>query len=274
MPEEHRASDRHLPPPPGQRVPERAAARRRAPLTRDAIVETAIRLLDQDGLDGLSMRRIAEELDTGAASLYWHIGSKDGLLDLIFDQLIGEVEVPQPEPLRWQGQLTEVARAGRTMILRHRDVVRISIGRIPMGPNALRVSEGLFGILRAGGIPDQLAVTAHHLFFAIINGFTLDETTELGVEIAGPPDEQTADAARDYIAALPPDRFPNLIAVAEHFHYADNDQSFDLLIQLFVNGLAARALTGRSAEQHPDRSPVDSSAPKAPAHRRSKGSRP
>ena len=238
-------TDPPLPAPPWQRVPQRPAGRRRDPLTRNAIVQTAIRLLDQEGLDALSMRRIAEELDTGAASLYWHVGSKDGLLDLIFDHVIGEVEVPQPEPKRWQEQLKEVARAVRGVILRHRDIVRISIGRIPMGPNALDLSEGLFAILRAGGIPDQLAVTAHHLLFAIINGFTLDETTELGVEIGGPPDEQAANAARAYLAELPAERFPNLIAVSEHFHYADKDQSFALLIDLFVDGLGARASTRR-----------------------------
>jgi AcrR family transcriptional regulator len=208
-------------------------------------VQTAIRVLDEEGLDALSMRRIAEELDTGAASLYWHVGSKDGLLDLMFDQVIGEVEVPTPDPQRWHEQLKEVARATRAVILRHRDIVRISIGRIPMGPNALRVSEDLFGILRAGSIPDPLAVTVQRLLFAIINGFTLDETTELGVEIEGPPDEQSADAARAYIAELPADRFPNLTAVAEHFHHADNDQSFELLIDLFFDGLAARTTRSR-----------------------------
>jgi AcrR family transcriptional regulator len=234
-----------LPAPPWQRVPERPGGRRRDPITRDAIVHTAIRLLDQHGLDALSMRRIAEELDTGAASLYWHVGSKAGLLDLIFDRVIGEVDVPEPEPQRWQEQLKEVARSTRAVILRHRDIVRISIGRIPMGPNALRLSEGLFAILRAGGIPDQLAVTAQHLLFAIINGFTLDETTELGVETEGPPDEQAADAARAYLAELPAERFPNLVAVAEHFHNADKDQSFELLIDVFVEGLAARGRAGR-----------------------------
>ena len=208
-------------------------------------MQTAIRVLDQDGLDALSMRRIAEELDTGAASLYWHVGSKAGLLDLIFDHAIGEVEVPKPEPERWQGQLKEAARSVRAVILRHRDVVRISIGRNPMGPNALRVSEGLFAILRTGRVPDPLAVTAQHLLFAVIYGFTLDETTELGVEIEGPPDDHAADAARAYLAELPAERFPNLIAVAEHFHYADKDQSFELLLDLFVDGLAARAPTPR-----------------------------
>lgn len=186
------------------------------------------------------MRRLADELDTGPASLYWHVGSKDGLLELLFDRVIGEVEMPTPEPDRWQEQLKEVARAGRAMILRHRDIVRISLGRIPMGPNALRASEGIFAILRAGGVPDQLAVTAHHLLFAIINGFTLDETTDLGVEIEGPMDEQAANAARDYVAVLPADQFPNLVAVADHFGQSDNDQSFELLIDLFADGLAQR----------------------------------
>ena len=231
-----------LPPPPWQKhPPERTRRRGREPLTREAIVETALRLLDKDGLDELSMRRLADELDTGPASLYWHVGSKDGLLELIFDRVIGEVELPAPEPGRWQEQLKEVARAGRAMILRHRDIVRISIGRIPMGPNALRVSEGIFAILRAGGVPDELAVTGHHLLFAIINGFTLDETTDLGVEIEGPMDEEAADAARDYVAALPVEQFPNLVAVSKHFGQADNDRSFDLLIELFVDGLAQRA---------------------------------
>lgn len=241
-----------VPTPPWQRhPPERTRRRGREPITREAIVETALRLLDKDGLDELSMRRLADELDTGAASLYWHVGSKDGLLELIFDRVIGEVEVPAPEPERWQEQLKEVARAGRAMILRHRDIVRISIGRIPMGPNALRVSEGLFAILRAGGLPDQLAVTGHHLLFAIINGFTLDETTDLGVEIESPLDAQAADAARDYVAALPVEQFPNLVAVAGHFGHADNDQSFELLIDLFVDGLAHRAetQTGKAASR-------------------------
>jgi AcrR family transcriptional regulator len=230
-----------LPPAPWQRhPPERSRRRGREPITREAIVEVGLRLLDSDGLDELTMRRLADELDTGAASLYWHVGSKDGLLELIFDRVIGEVDIPEPDPSRWQAQLKEVAYAAREMILRHRDVVRISIGRIPMGPNALRVSEGIFAILRAGGVPDPLAVTAHHLLFAIINGFTLDETTDLGVEIEGPMDEQSASAARDYVAALPQEQFPNLLAVAEHFGQADNDQSFGLLIDVFVDGLAQR----------------------------------
>src|ERR671935_1583630 len=191
------AEPEQLPPPPWQRVPQRAAARRRDPITREAIVAAALKVLDRDGLGAFSMRRVADELGTGAASLYWHVGSKDGLLDLLLDEVIGEQHIPDPEPERWQEQLKEVARTMRATILRHRDVVRISIGRVPMGPNALRYSERVLAILRAGGVPDRLAVHGYLLLFSLVNGCTMDETGEGGEPPADqPPLEEMAQMAR------------------------------------------------------------------------------
>ena len=71
-----------IPPPPWQRLPDRSSRRRREPISREAIVKAAVDLLDREGLAALSMRRLGDELGAGAASLYWHVGSKDGLLDL------------------------------------------------------------------------------------------------------------------------------------------------------------------------------------------------
>src|SRR3954449_2127749 len=166
-----------IPAPPWQRVPERSKGKRRDPLTQEAIVEAAIKVLDAEGLAGFSMRRVADALDTGAASLYWHVGSKDGLFDLIFEEVIGEQvdDVPDPDPERWQEQLKEVARAVRRAILRHRDIVQLSVGRIPMGPQALRVSEGGAASLRGAGVPDDLPVQRYLLMISVVNGFTLDE---------------------------------------------------------------------------------------------------
>src|SRR5215467_15703242 len=127
-----------LPRPPWHRTPDRGRSRRREPITQQAVVAAAIAVLDEEGLDGLSMRKVGERLGTGAASLYWHVGSKDGLLDLVLDHVIGEAQVPDPDPRHWQEQLKDVARAQRAASLRHPYIVRISIGRIPMGPNALR----------------------------------------------------------------------------------------------------------------------------------------
>lgn len=234
-----------VPPPPWQRAPRRSGRRRGDPITVEAIVAAALGILDAEGLDGLSMRRVAEELGTGAASLYWHVGSKDGLLDLLFDEVIGELAVPDPDPERWQEQLKEVARTMRATILRHRDIVRISIGRIPMGPNALRYSERVLAVLRAGGVPDRLAVLGHHLLTSIVNGFTMDETGEGGQPSSSqPPSQQMARFARDYIASLPADRFPNLVALADHYAVSDSDLRFELLLDLYVEGLAKRSQTG------------------------------
>jgi AcrR family transcriptional regulator len=231
-----------VPLPPWQRTPTRTPRRRGEPLTREAIVAAALEVLDAEGLDGLSMRRVAEKLDTGAASLYWHVGSKDGLLDLLLDEVIGEQDVPDPEPGRWQEQLKEVARMMRATILRHRDVVRISIGRVPMGPNALRWSERVLAILRAGAVPDELAVHGQLLLISTVNGFTMDETGEGGQPPADqPPPEEIGRIVRDYIASLPADRFPNMIALADHYAVTDQDQRFELLLDLYVEGLAKRA---------------------------------
>jgi AcrR family transcriptional regulator len=239
------AEQADIPPPPWQRLPSRSGKRRREPISREAIVDAAIRLLDAEGLDALSMRRVADELGTGAASLYWHVGSKDGLLDLVFDKIIGEgmASIPDPVPGSWREQLKNVARAQRAVSLRHPYVVRISIGRIPMGPNALAYSERVLAILRAGGLPADLAVKGSHLLIATVNGFTLDETGVSDGHEAPQAEatQQAAAMARDYLAGLPAERFPNLVALADEFGYSDPDAQFELLIEIFVDGLARTA---------------------------------
>jgi len=237
-----------IPPPPWQRTPERPARRRRDPISRDAIVTAAVQLLDREGLAALSMRKLADELGTGAASLYWHVGSKDGLLDLVLDQVIGEANVPDPDPGKWQEQLKQVARDQRAASLRHPWVVRVSIGRIPMGPNALRYSERILAILRAGGLPPKLAVQGYLLLIATINGFTIDETgvddgpDPSGAQALAPDDlQQIANMARDYIASLPAAQFPTMTALADEFALSDPDERFDLLIDIFIDGLSRRA---------------------------------
>ena len=236
------AADAGLAPPPWGRTPQRPARRRRDLLTQETIVDAALRVLDADGLDQLSMRHVARTLNATAGALYWHVGSKDGLLDQIFDRVIGEQHVPDPDPEHWQDQIKTVARTMRATILGHRDIVRLSIGRIPMGPHALVYADRLLAILRAGGLSDALAVAGHQLLFSIVIGFAIDETGEGGHPPADRPHPDAAAAmARDYLTALPADRFPHLVAVAGHFADADADRRFELLLDIFVDGLARRA---------------------------------
>jgi len=234
------------------RVPQRQPRPRREPLSQDAIVDAALKVLDADGLDRLTMRYVARTLNSSPAALYWHVGSKDGLLDLIFDRVIGEVPVPDPDPDNWQEQVKQLARSERATILAHRDIIRLSIGRIPMGPNALRYADRVLAILRAGGVPDELAVAGQQLLISIVIGFAIDETGEGGQPPANQPTpHEAAVMARDYVASLPAERFPHLVHLADHFADDDPDQRFELLLDLFVDGLAQRvhdsARRGRSS---------------------------
>ena len=82
-------------------------------------------------MDGLSMRRVAQELGTGAASLYWHVRNKDELFQLVFDRVTREIVLPEPDPARWQDQLKLLGYEMRKALSKHRDVARISFGRVP-----------------------------------------------------------------------------------------------------------------------------------------------
>jgi len=100
-----------VPDPPWWRKRGEPARAGRKPLTRDAIVDAALTLLEREGLQGVSMRKLAQELDAGAASLYWHVGDKEELLSLMLDRIVGESEVIEPDPENWQEQVKEMLRA-------------------------------------------------------------------------------------------------------------------------------------------------------------------
>src|SRR5262245_26572465 len=111
--------------------------RQRPPLSREAIVDAALAILDADGVDALTIRRLGQELGTGAASLYWHIAGKEELGELVYDRIMGEIELPDPDPSIWQDQLKDLARQAYRVMLSHNDAVRLSIGRPPAGPHTV-----------------------------------------------------------------------------------------------------------------------------------------
>src|SRR5882757_860718 len=136
-------------------------------LSREAIVAAAVRIADAEGLDAVSMRRIAQEFGTGAASLYAYVANKDELFDLIVDWVIGAAADAwsgvEPTAENWRELLVEGVRRSKDVLVAHRDVAHAFIGRIPFGPNGLRSVEMQLAILRAGGIPDQIAAYASDL---------------------------------------------------------------------------------------------------------------
>ena len=233
-----------VPPPPWlpeRRQPQRA---RREGITREAIVDAAFSVLERDGAEALSMRRVADELGTGAASLYWHFAGKDELVDAVIEASLAGFDVPEGDPERWKEQLKEVARAFRAGIQKRPYLVTLSLGRWPLGPNALRWTDGVVGIMRAGGLPGDLVALGTWLLTVVVNALAFEELGNRERDGDGPGPEEVAAMVGDYFGTLPPERFPNLVAMKDSFTVVDPDEPFELLIDSFVEGLARRAERG------------------------------
>jgi AcrR family transcriptional regulator len=232
-----------------------AAPPAKAPLTRDAIVDAALELLDADGLDGVSMRRVAQKLDTGPASLYQHVGNKDELLELVLDRVTAAVEVPPPGAGAdgWQEPLKELMRRQRRVLGEHQDLAYIMLGRVPTGPNTLAGAEGMLRILHEGGISDRLAAQAVDMLALFVASVTYEDA--LRRKLIGTVEEADVyvQQVASYLRALPGDRFPRLNALATILTTFDADgedeesAGFEFSLDVIVRGIAARAAEERGA---------------------------
>jgi AcrR family transcriptional regulator len=227
-----------VPDPPWWRTRGEQGRGERKPLTRDAIVEAALVLLERDGLQGLSMRRLAQELGAGAASLYWHVGDKEELLSLMLDRIVGEAEVPEPDPANWQEQVKEMLRGTRRLMQRRRGAAELSMGRVPAGPHSLPVLERNLAVLAAAALPARVISYAADMFALYVGGFAFEES--LRVPAAGDPETSAAQLG-EYWRSLPPDRFPTLVSLADDLTAGDADERFEFAIELLVRGLEAMA---------------------------------
>jgi AcrR family transcriptional regulator len=215
-------------------------ARRRQPLSRQVIVEAAVKVLDAEGVDALTVRRLGEELGTGSATLYWHIGSKDELAELVYDHVMGEIELPPPDPAHWQEQMKHLARQAYRTMLRHNDVVRLSLGRLPVGPNMLRVMEWGLEVLRKAGVPDQAAAYAGDILGRYIDASVLEVTSPGGPDL---------EAVGRYFGSLPAEQFPNMASLSRALFAGNDDDRFEFGLDLLVRGLEAYAESALGREE-------------------------
>jgi AcrR family transcriptional regulator len=233
-----------LPPSPWRTAAPSAVKARavKAPLTRDQIVEAGLRIVVTDGIDGVSMRRLAAEFDTGPSSLYAHVANKDELLQLMFDRICADQPVPKPDPERWAEQLKDMARNGYAAMAAHGDIAKAAIATVPIGPNALRISEGMLAILLAGGVPVQIAAWALDRIFLYITADALEGWLHVAkMRASGQSPEQFGEIFErlgDYYEALPADRFPNIRAHARALVSGGGDQRFEFGLSMLVDGLA------------------------------------
>ncbi|MBV9322830.1 MAG: TetR/AcrR family transcriptional regulator C-terminal domain-containing protein [Chloroflexi bacterium] len=227
-----------LPAPPWRADTRGRAAPPRAPITREAILDAAARILDQDGIDGLSMRRVADELHTGPASLYWHVRNKEELLQLLFERINDEIELPAPDPAHWQAQLKLLGRQVRAAAHRHRDYARLSLGRIPSGPSLARFAEWLFQLLGPVGVPDKVIAYCGDLFSLYVGAFAFEESLGPSSPTGEPmPAEQIAEMFRDYLRSLPASQFPNVHRKAGLLFGGDADERFEFGMEVLIRGI-------------------------------------
>ncbi|MEV6561495.1 TetR/AcrR family transcriptional regulator [Nocardia sp. NPDC051756] len=206
----------------------------------DTICAAALTILDRDGLADLTMRRVAEELGTGSASLYRHVASRDELLTEVADLILGEVPEPDPE-LNWRDSVDQIARGLRAAILSHQSVV-LAVARGPLlGPNAMRIRELCWRAMDRDGCDPQFTVQT---FFTVIHFVVCSCMFSLGARQSdgGPWQGGTSSSGlADLLDALPTRQFPTVLKLSEFGDKPDPAYDFDLGLTALLDGLAALA---------------------------------
>jgi AcrR family transcriptional regulator len=224
--------------------------RRDRGLSRAEIVATAIAVADAEGPDAISMRRIARELHAGAMSLYWHVGSKEELLDLMLESIEAEVEVPEPSG-DWRADLRAFARRARAGMLKHRWAMEFLGGRPPSGPNDAQNLERLLGMLDGTGLDAEMTMDILGTLVTYVMGAVIREAQE----IRGERDRELAEAdltADDLEAGRErfrkwfeaSGRYPRIARMMEAGIDPDDpetrDERFEFGLDCVLDGIAAR----------------------------------
>ena len=211
--------------------------RKRQPLDRVQIVRAALALLDEVGLDDLTMRRLAEKLGVKAASLYRHVRHKEELLVLLADEISGEIPVVEPRG-SWKEQLVEMARNVRRGLLAHRDGARLLATTAPSGPQRLRHIEAVLRTLRSAGLSGGDAARAAYHMNNLVTEFVADEGRfAQQAEAMGTTRRKMLAEARRYFSALPKDEFPNIVELAADLADDDADRLFQFGVQVWLRAI-------------------------------------
>ncbi|MGH2939113.1 MAG: TetR/AcrR family transcriptional regulator [Solirubrobacterales bacterium] len=205
----------------------------RKPLSRARVLRAAVALADKAGLDGFSMRGLAQELGVVPMALYKHVANKEDLLDGMVDIVFGEIDLP-PSELDWRPAMRRRALSTREALQRHGWAIGMMESRHP-GPANLRNHDAVMGCLRGAGFPFEVAVHAYSVQDAYIYGFALQER-DLKLESPDSAGEAaqrraaTIDALHDY---------PHLVEIAEKLPESgyDNAVEFTWGLDLILDGL-------------------------------------
>ncbi len=229
---------------------QRGGGRRRiAPtLSRAEIVDAAIAIADADGADAVSMRRIAQVLNSGTMSLYWHVANKEHLLDLMLDTLVGEITITE-QPIDWRSFLQATARENRAMLLRHRWVMDFIGGRPPLGPNMILNTERMLTALEDLNLDTADAMNILMTVSTYVMGAALRELREIRAqrdrEQSGFDRAEAAAGMAEWCRRLKADgRFSHFLRIIEDHVDPDaevtRDERFEFGLDCVLDGIAVQ----------------------------------
>jgi AcrR family transcriptional regulator len=214
----------------------------KAPLSKDAVVDAALAILRSDGLEAVTMRRVAAALDTGAMSLYVYVSGREGLLLAMLDRVTATIELEAPDPSRWRAQLYSLLRRMHHALVAHPGIAAMTLADSPTTEAVLLLTENLLGILLAGGLDPQDAAWACDIFVLLVTAAAREDDVRRprGRSDDGGRQEH-ADTLYETFAGLPPDRFPLIAAHAAQMVAGDGDERFRFAVDVVVDGVVARA---------------------------------
>jgi AcrR family transcriptional regulator len=213
----------------------RSSRRGAAGLSREQIAAAALTLLDTEGVDAVSMRRIAQALDVGTMSLYWHVPTKGDLLAFMVDLAMSVVELPDRDA-DWIEQLRQLAWNARRVLDDHPAIGSVLHAGVTAGPALLRITERALAILRAAGFDDQHVAFAFQTYANVAVGFAVSPAH------APAPAELTQWERERWTAgngqqALDPSVYPTLVELAEQFNRPIDSEYFSFALEATLAGL-------------------------------------
>jgi TetR/AcrR family tetracycline transcriptional repressor len=221
--------------------PKAPAGRDQPAVTQEALVAAALVVLERDGLDALSMRRVATELGVQAASLYWHVHHKEELLELMADAVLAGMDMTVPDG-DWREQVRVLAYRYRAHLKSRRDAARLLAGRFVVGPHSAATMEQSIRLLREGGFsPGGAAAAMFLISVTYVQGFVLQETAPMrAVEAMGGTPADAMAVVTAEIEALPAEKFPYLGEVSFYLTTLNLEERFAWGLECILDGLALR----------------------------------
>ncbi|UBU08704.1 TetR/AcrR family transcriptional regulator [Nonomuraea gerenzanensis] len=214
----------------------------RETLTKEQIVQTAVELLDSDGVEGLSMRQLGSRLNSAATAVYWHVKSKDDLVVLAADAVWAEIELPDLDETPWRAAATAMAKGLYAMILRHPWLVPAMSTHLLYGPGKSRHDDHLLAVYQAAGFTGQGAERAMKTVFTFVLGTALGVASEAAWRsrlrrTGGDEQEQARElVARATEIAM---RFPRLRAHTAAHQGEEPGLDLEFGLRTILNGLQA-----------------------------------